>query len=118
MMWLSVLTLFGMTFVIVSLGLAVGAAFPKFDADNPSKIAAGLGGLVYMVLCMSFIGVVVVLEAWPVYVLFSSRVHDLPLSPLQHATVVGSFVVALTLAVTVFIVSTRYGIRKLAAIEP
>jgi len=117
MMWLSVLTLFAMTVAIVSLGLAVGAAFPKFDADNPSKIAAGLGGLVYMVLCMSFIGAVVVLEAWPVYVIFSSRLHEMPLSLLQRAGVVGSFGAALALAVVVFVVSTRYGIRTLEAIE-
>ena len=76
MMWLSTLTLFCMTFGVVSLGLAVGAAFPKFDADNPSKVAAGIGGLVYMIVCMSFIGAVVVLEAWPVYVLFSSRLYE------------------------------------------
>ncbi|MFN8627125.1 MAG: hypothetical protein U0587_14225 [Candidatus Binatia bacterium] len=118
MMWLSVLTLFGMTFAIVSLGLAVGAAFPKFDADNPSKIAAGAGGVVYMVLCMSFIGAVVVLEAWPVYVIFASRFQEVPLSPLQRSGVLGSFSAALALTAAVFVASTRYGIRKLAAVEP
>jgi ABC-2 type transport system permease protein len=118
MMWLSGLTLFGMSFAIVSLGLAVGAAFPKFDADNPSQIAAGMGGLVYMILCMSFIGTVVVLEAWPVYVIFSSRLHAMPLSLVLQSSVVGSFVAALALAVAVFVLSTRYGIRRLASIEP
>ncbi|MFI5397880.1 MAG: hypothetical protein ACHQ9S_20270 [Candidatus Binatia bacterium] len=118
MMWLSGLTLFGMTFAVVSLGLAVGAAFPKFDADNPSKVAAGMGGLVYMILCMSFIGAVVVLEAWPVYALFSSRLYDTPLSLLKQSSIVGSFATALALGVGVFVVSTRYGIRRLGAIEP
>jgi ABC-2 type transport system permease protein len=118
MMWLSGLTLFGLTFGVVSLGLAVGAAFPKFDADNPSKVAAGMGGLVYMILCMSFIGAVVVLEAWPVYALFSSRLYGTPLSGLAQASVVGSFAAALALGVGVFVVSTRYGIRRLGAIEP
>jgi ABC-2 type transport system permease protein len=118
MMWLSGLTLFGLTFGVVSLGLAVGAAFPKFDADNPSTVAAGMGGLVYMILCMSFIGAVVVLEAWPVYALFSSRLYDTPLSGFAQASVVGSFAAALALGVGVFVVSTRYGIRRLGAIEP
>jgi ABC-2 type transport system permease protein len=117
MMWLSVLTLFGMTFGIVSMGLAVGAAFPKFDADNPSKVAAGMGGVVYMILCMTFIGMVVVLEAWPVYVIFSSRLYDTPLSLIRQSSIAGSFVAALVLAVGVFVVSTRYGIRRLGAIE-
>ena len=73
MMWLSAGTLFGMVFAIVALALAVGATYPNLDADNAAKVAASAGGLVYMILCMSFIGAVVVLEAWPVYAIFSSR---------------------------------------------
>ena len=118
MMWLSTLTLFGMMFGVVSLGLAVGAAFPKFDADNASKVAAGMGGLVYMILCMSFIGAVVVLEAWPVYALFSSRVYDTPLSLLMQASIGGSLAAALALAVAVFFWSARYGVRRLKTLEP
>lgn len=118
MRWLSALTLCGMTFSIVSLGLAVGAAFPKFDADNPSKVAAGMGGLLYMVLCMSFIGAVVVLEAWPVYAIFTSRFYDAPLSLWRQSGITASFVAAAALAVGVFVASTCYGIRRLGALEP
>lgn len=118
MMWLSTLTLFCMTFGVVSLGLAVGAAFPKFDADNPSKVAAGIGGLVYMIVCMSFIGAVVVLEAWPVYVLFSSRLYGTSLSVLKQASVVASLAAALALAAAVFVCSVRYGIQRVKTLEP
>lgn len=118
MMWLSGLTLFAMTFGIVSLGLAVGAAYPKFDADNASKVAAGIGGLLYMVLCMSFIGAVVVLEAWPVYALFMSRLREAPLSIAAQIGVIGSLTAALGLAIAVFVYSVRYGIRRLETIEP
>jgi ABC-2 type transport system permease protein len=118
MMWLSTLTLFCMTFGVVSLGLTVGAAFPKFDADNPSKVAAGIGGLVYMIVCMSFIGAVVVLEAWPVYVLFSSRLYERSLSLFTQTTVVASFGAALALAVGVFFWSVRYGIERVKTLEP
>jgi len=118
MMWLSTLTLFGMTFGIVALGLAVGAAYPKFDADNAAKVAAGVGGLVYMILCMSFIGAVVVLEAWPVYAIFTSRLHETPLSVLGEASVAASLGAALALMAAVFVLSVRYGIQRLATIEP
>jgi ABC-2 type transport system permease protein len=118
MMWLSTLTLFCMTFGVVGLGLAIGAAFPKFDADNASKVAAGMGGLVYMIVCMSFIGAVVVLEAWPVYALFSSRLYGTSLSALTQTSILGSFAVALALAVVVFVGSVRYGIRQLKTLEP
>ena len=87
MMWLSAGTLFGMVFAIVALALAVGAAYPNLDADNAAKVAASAGGLVYMILCMSFIGAVVVLEAWPVYAIFTSRFTQVPLSAATQASV-------------------------------
>jgi len=118
MMWLSTVTLFGMTFAIVALALAVGAAYPKFDADNPAKVAAGVGGLMYMILCMSFIGVIVVLEAWPVYVIFMSRLHESGISPAARVGIVSSLGTALMLTVAVFTLSVRYGIRRLGTLEP
>lgn len=118
MVWLSTLTLAGMTFGIVALGLAVGAAYPKFDADNAAKVAAGVGGLVYMILCMSFIGLVVVLEAWPVYAVFMGRLHGQPLLPWQWASIVGSLGMAAALIIAVFVGSVRYGVRRLDALEP
>lgn len=118
MMWLSTITLFCMIFGIVSLGLAVGAAYPKFDADNAAKVAAGVGGLVYMILCMSFIGAVVVLEAWPVYAWFMSRLNEAPLSVAAQAGVAGSLLAAAALTLGVFLFSVRYGIRRLGTIEP
>ncbi|MBI3783341.1 MAG: hypothetical protein HY270_08060 [Deltaproteobacteria bacterium] len=118
MMWLSTATLFCLTFGIVGLGLAVGAAYPKFDADNAAKVAAGVGGLVFMILCMSFIGAVVILEAWPVYALFMSRLHEETLSTLEMGSVIASLTTAFALTAGVFAVSTRYGIRRLGTIEP
>ncbi len=118
MMWLSSVTLGVMTFSIVALGLAVGAAYPKFDADNAAKVAAGVGGLVYMILCMSFIGAVVVLEAWPVYAIFMSRLHETPLSHLAWGGIAASLTTALGLALAVFVYSVRYGTARLATIEP
>jgi ABC-2 type transport system permease protein len=118
MMWLSAVTLFCVTFGVVALGLAVGAAYPKFDADTAAKVAAGMGGLVYMILCMSFIGAVVVLEAWPVYALFMSRLNSVPLSIGTQASIAASLLAALGLTAGVFLGSVRYGIRRLEAIEP
>jgi ABC-2 type transport system permease protein len=118
MMWLSTGTLFCMTFGIVALGLAVGAAYPKFDADNAAKVAAGVGGLVFMILSMSFIGAVVVLEAWPVYALFMSRLHEAPLSFTAQVGIVASLSAAFVLTLSVFVGSVRFGNRQLAAIEP
>jgi ABC-2 type transport system permease protein len=117
MMWLSSLTLAGMTFCIASLGLSVGATYPKFDADNAARIAAGPGGLVYMILCMSFIGAIVILEAWPVYVIFMSRLRGTAIGSLAWAGITASMAAVVVLAVVVFVVSTLYGLKRLQSIE-
>lgn len=117
MMWLSAGTLFIMVFAIVALALAVGAAYPNFDADNASKVASGAGGLVYMILCMSFIGLVVVLEAWPVYVIFSSRLAQATPGVAALTSIVASFSAVILLVAFVFGGSVRYGLRRLEALE-
>ena len=117
MRWLSTGTLFCLTFGIVALALAVGAAYPKFDADNAAAVAAGVGGLVYMILCMSFIGAIVVLEAWPVYVIFMGRLRGLPLGVGTLTGIATSLAAALALTVAVFVLSVRAGIRRLSALE-
>jgi ABC-2 type transport system permease protein len=118
MMWLSAGTLFGMVFAIVALALAVGAAYPNLDADNGAKVAASAGGLVYMILCMSFIGAVVVLEAWPVYAIFSSRFTRVPLTAAAQASVAASFAAVVAIIGVVLVVSIRQGIKRLDSIEP
>jgi len=106
-----------MVFAIVALALAVGATYPNFDADNAAKVASGAGGLVYMVLCMSFIVLVVILEAWPVYVIFSSRLTQTTLGGAAQAGIGASFAAVLLLVGCVFGGSVRYGLRRLEAIE-
>lgn len=118
MMWLSAATLFGLVLAIVALALAVGATYPNLDADNAAKVASSAGGLVFMVLCMSFIGLVVVLEAWPVYAVFSSRFQGVPLSSAAQWSVAASFAAVVALIAAVLLLSVREGIRRLEAIEP
>jgi ABC-2 type transport system permease protein len=118
MRWLSAATLCGMVFAICALALAVGAAYPDFDAENASKVAASVGGLVYMVLCMSFIGAVVVLEAWPVYLIFSHRFTETPLGAGAEGAILASFTAVAALIAAVLLGSIRYGIRRLDAVEP
>jgi ABC-2 type transport system permease protein len=110
--------LFGMVFAIVALALATGAAYPNLDADNAARVAASAGGLVFMVLCMSFIGAVVVLEAWPVYAVFSSRFTGVALGTGAQLGVAASFAGVVILIAVVLVVSIRVGIQKLEAIEP
>ncbi len=73
MMGLGIATVFMMTFGITSLGVGLGAAFPKFKHENVAQIPTGFGGIVYMLMTMLFIGVVIILEAWPAYRIFTAQ---------------------------------------------
>ena len=72
MMALGIVTVFLMTFGITALGVGLGAVFPRFKHENVAQIPTGFGGIVYMLLTMLFIGMVIVLEAWPVYRIFTA----------------------------------------------
>ena len=117
MAWLSTGTLLAMSFPLVALGLAVGATYPNFEAENAAKVASGAGGLVYMILSMSFIAVVVMLEAWPVYVIFTNRFAGTSLSPAAWLGVISSLSAVAVLIAGVFILSIKHGIRRLDQLE-
>jgi ABC-2 type transport system permease protein len=72
MMALGAVTVLFMTCGITALGVGLGATFPRFKHENVAQIPTGFGGIVYMLLTMLFIGTVVVLEAWPVYSIFTA----------------------------------------------
>jgi ABC-2 type transport system permease protein len=73
MMALSIATILVMTFAISSMALGFGALFPKFDSENPAEIPTSFGGLLFMMTATAYLGVVIALQAWPVYSLLQAR---------------------------------------------
>lgn len=67
MMAVSVFTITMMTFAIAGLALGFGALFPKFNTENAAQIPTSFGGLVLMMASVALIGLVIVVEARPVY---------------------------------------------------
>lgn len=53
--------------VITGLGVGLGAAFPRFDANNPAEIPLSPGGLLYMTFSLLFAGIMTVLLAYPAW---------------------------------------------------
>jgi ABC-2 type transport system permease protein len=117
MMLLAPITLFFLIFGIVALGMAVGVAYPNFTAEHHAKIAASYGGVLYMVQSILFIGLVVVLEAGPVHILLTRKLHHLPLSPADWITVVACFALALAVVIGVFWGAARWSMKRLEALE-
>ena len=115
MMALSTVNVLFMVPGVLSLGIGMGAAYPDFKTENPIQAVTSFGGLLFMIIAAIFIGLVLVLEAGPVYHIFMAGIHQRALTALEWIWIVGSFALALMLCILVFILPMRYGGKKLAA---
>lgn len=113
MMWLSVATIFFMVPGIVAMGVGFGAAYPDFKSENPAQSVTSFGGLLFMILCAGFIGVIIILEAGPVYSVFMADIRGASLSALQWVWLIGSFSLVLLLCVLAVILPMRLGEQRL-----
>jgi ABC-2 type transport system permease protein len=113
MMFLSLVTIFFMTIGIVAIGVGVGAMYPKFNFDNAAEIPTSFGGAVCMMVSVAFIGVTVMIEAWPIYQLaLASLRPGLAIAPTFWLVAPPVAIVA-TLTAAVVALSLQLGIRRL-----
>jgi ABC-2 type transport system permease protein len=113
MMNLGIVTVFMMTFGITSLGVGLGAVFPKFKYENVAQIPTGFGGIVYMLMTMLFIGVVIVLEAWPVYRIFTAQTFGGHISSPGWAIIVTSFIMVAVVNILALFLPMKIGLNRL-----
>jgi ABC-2 type transport system permease protein len=117
MMILSSITIFFMTFGITSLGVGMGAIYPRFKHTSSAEIPMGFGGLLYMMYAMGLISLTVVLEARPVYTLFTSSLQhkNLPLWFYGELSLALFLIVVINIAALVF--PLHYGLKNLSSME-
>jgi ABC-2 type transport system permease protein len=114
MMALSAVTVFFVVPGIVAMGIGLGAAFPDFKAENPAQTVTSFGGMVFMIACALYIGVVVLLEAGPVYRIFMADLHGQALSTAVWLWAVASFGAAFALSILAVILPLRFGEKRLS----
>ena len=114
---LSAAAIFVMSFGITGLGVGLGAMYPKFRYENAAQISAGYGGVVYMLIASGFIGAVVTLLAWPVYVYFSTINAGLGETPLEYALSALCFAVAAAINVAACVIPMKKGLESLDALK-
>jgi ABC-2 type transport system permease protein len=113
MMWLGIITVFLMTFGITALGVGLGAVFPRFKHENVAQIPTGFGGIVYMLVTMLFIGVVIALEAWPVYKIFAVQTLGYQLTISGWVSIVLSIIVVLIINIYAVVLPMKIGLARL-----
>jgi ABC-2 type transport system permease protein len=70
---LTTVTMIGITFALTALALGLGALYPNYETENIAEIPTSFGGLLFMMVAISYLTGVVILEAWPVYEFLSAR---------------------------------------------
>jgi ABC-2 type transport system permease protein len=113
MMALGTATVLLMTFGITALGVGIGAMFPRFRHENVAQIPTGFGGIVYMLVTMLFIGLVILLEAWPVYRIFMMRNLGSSISAGGWFWTVFAFLLVLLVNALAVILPMKKGLKSL-----
>jgi ABC-2 type transport system permease protein len=114
MMTLSTLTVFFIVPGIVAMGIGLGAAYPDFKAENPTQTITSFGGLVFMIACAGYIGLVVIIEAGPVYNLFMAGIHNKTITLSAWIWIIGSFSLVLVLSLLAIFMPMRFGEKRLS----
>ena len=117
MMGLSTITVFFMVFGITAMGVGLGAAYPDFRLENMAQVATGFGGMLFMFLCMGFIGSVIVLEAGSVYTIFVARLRGEAIPLVHWMWITLSFGLVAAINVLAVFWPMRLGVERLSRLE-
>ena len=100
---------------LVSLGVALGALTPNFNAENPLQVGLSLGGFAYMALSMGYVGTMMVLMARPVMRYVLSNVMRIE-EARGWIGAAAPIVIALTLSAALAVIPMRAAERRLTHI--
>jgi ABC-2 type transport system permease protein len=85
-------------FAITGLALGLGALYPMFRHDNTAEISSSVGGVLFMIASLGYLGLFMALGARPVYVHFNEMFLS-RMVPGLNGEICFVLVVILTLAV-------------------
>jgi ABC-2 type transport system permease protein len=106
-----------MVFGIVALGIGFGALYPNFTHQNIAQVSTGFGGVMYMIVSSIFIGMIVILEAGPVYILFMSDIQGNAITAPQWFFIIISFLAVVVLSIVAVFKPMKMGLRALEKYE-
>ena len=118
MMVLSIITITVMTFAIASLALGFGALFPKFDTENMAEIPTSFGGLLFMMTATVYLGVMIALQAWPVYGILQAQQRnngDIPASLITYLVI--SLGIALFISALAIFLPLRAAVHRIETLD-
>lgn len=113
-MAVSVITITMMTFAIGGLAVGFGTLYPRFETENAAQIPTSFGGLLFMMASIVLIGVVITLEARPVFTYLASKSFGAHQDPLEMAL---GFGLAGVVCIAATLVPLNIARKKLESLE-
>jgi ABC-2 type transport system permease protein len=111
---LHMVSLFGICLGLSGLSVGLGAIYPNFGEDNPSKIVSGFGGTLNLVLSLIFVLVVLAAQAIPCFFYFGRAW----LSPDRfRLVIVGSMAGIAMFSLAACLVPLSMGLRAIKRLE-
>jgi len=111
---LSMVTVVMLSFGLTSLSVGLGALTPNFKEDNPARIANGLGGTMNIILSLLYVGVILALEFWPVFLHSTGRLERME---FRNLIVWGPLAGIVLVNAIVIFVTMRMGLRNWRELE-
>jgi ABC-2 type transport system permease protein len=115
--YVGVATMFGMSFAICGMGVGLGARFPRFNAENPAKVATSFGGVIYMIIAMTVIGFIVLMEATPTYIYFHAGMKGMALTSGELAYIAASFALVMAAMTAATVWPMKIGLKWIENLE-
>ena len=113
---ITTVSMVGVTFAITALALGLGAIYPNLETENTAEIPTSFGGLVFMMSAVSYLAVVVILLAWPVYGLLQARLSSQSVGAEFVPLVLGA-AGALLITLACVVIPLRAGIRRVRSMQ-
>jgi len=95
---------------LVSINLGLGSRFPQFNEDNPSRIAAGSGGIIAALASIAYVGISIVFLATPAYNYLSNMFLN---RPVNHLLVYAGFVLFVLFSASTIIIPLKIGVKSI-----
>ncbi len=111
---LHAVTLFGVCLGLSGLSVGLGAVYPAFGEDNPSKIVSGFGGTLNLVLSLFFVVAVLAAQAVPCFLYYGGGAIG---AGTFRWAIAGAMAAIAALAAVACLIPMSMGLRALRRLE-
>lgn len=111
---LSIVTVFVASVTITSLGIGMGALYPKFDAVNPAEVETSWGGVIYMIYSFFYISITLALEAVWVRMYFVNMIRGIP---VYYPLIIGILTILILINIIANVVPLKMGLNRMEKLE-